>query len=261
MTFRPLSATVPMSETPAQRDERLYEDWRDAPMGWSKDQAFDRLTKSLEPAVMSAANTYRAAPVPTQTMELEAKRLAGQAIKDWDPKAGMTLASYIGTMVRQRLYRWVTQHQNVARLPEAQVGQIGHFQLAVNDLSSRFGREPTTDELADHMGIAVKHVSRLRKSLRSDLIASNLMDADGDEGSLGDSIEDIPHDPDYERAMLGYYGLNAQEKSVFDYSLGAHGQPKLKAGEIAVRLKLSPARISAIKEAVGSKIRPYLRVS
>jgi len=258
MPFRPLPS-APMSETPAQRDVRLYEDWRDAPVGWTKDQAFDRLTKSLEGAVMSAANTFRAAPVPTQTLELEAKRLAGQAIKDWDPKGGMALAGYIGTMVRQRLYRWVTQHQNVARIPEAQVGQIGHFQLAINDLSSRFGREPTTDELADHMGIHPKYVSRLRRALRSDLIASNAMDAEGEDGSMADSIEDIPHDQDYERAMLGYYGLNEQEKHVFDYSLGAHGQPKLKPGEIAAKLGLSPARISALKESVGSKIKPYLR--
>lgn len=258
MTFRPIPS-APMSETPAQRDARLYEDWKDAPLGWTKDQAFDRLTKSLEPAVMSAANTFRAAPVPTQTLELEAKRLAGLAIKDWDAAGGMTLAGYIGTMVRQRLYRWVTQHQNVARIPEAQVGQIGHFQLAINDLTSRFDREPTTEELADHMGIHPKFVTRLRRSLRSDLIASNTMDADGDEGSMADSIEDIPHDQDYERAMLGYYSLNPQEKQVFDYSLGAHGCQKMKAGEIAVQLKLSPARISALKEAVGSKIKPYLR--
>jgi RNA polymerase primary sigma factor len=258
MPIRSLSS-VPSSETPSQRDERLYEEWNDAPMGWSKDQAFDRLVKSLEPAIQAAANTYRAAPVPTQTMDLEAKRLGGLAIKDWDPKAGMSLASYVGTMVRQRLYRWVTQNQNVARLPEAQVGQIGHFQLAINDLTSRFGREPTTDELADHMGISPNHVGRLRRSLRSDLIASNLMDADGDEGAPGDTIEDIPHDPDYERAMLGYYGLTAQEKSVFDYSLGAHGLPKIKPGEIAQKLSLSPARISAIKESIGEKIRPYLR--
>jgi len=248
-----------MSETPAQRDVRLYEDWRDAPVGWSKDQAFDRLMKSLEGAIMSAANTYRAAPVPTQTMELEAKRLAGQALRDWDSTGGMSLASYIGTMVRQRLYRWVTQHQNVARIPEAQVGQIGHFQLALNDLSSRFGREPTTDELSEHMGIHPKHVSRLRRALRSDLIASSATDVEGDEGSLADSIEDIPHDQDYERAMLGYYSLTEQEKNVFDYSLGAHGHPKMKPGEIAVQLKLSPARISALKESIGAKIKPYLR--
>jgi DNA-directed RNA polymerase specialized sigma subunit len=242
-----------MSETPAQRDERLFDEWRDAPMGWTKDQAFDRLMKSLEPAIIAAANTYRAAPLPTQTMVLEAKRLAGQAVKDWEHKSGMSLASYVGTMVRQRLYRWVTQHQNVARMPEAQVGQIGHFQIAVNDLNSRLGRDP--------MAIHPRFVTRLRRALRSDLIASNTMDAEGDEGSVADSIEDIPHDPDYERAMLGYYGLTDQEKHVFDYSLGAHGQRKMKPGEIATQLKLSPARISALKESVGNKIRPYLRTT
>jgi len=250
-----------MSETPSQKDERLYEEWKDAPMGWSKDQAYSVLMKTLEPAVMSAANTYRPAPVPTQTMELEAKRLAGEAVRNWNPSSGMSLASYIGTMVRQRLYRWVTQHQNVARIPEAQVGKIGPFQLALNDLSDQFGREPTTEELADHMAVSPKFVARLRKSLRSDLIASNVMGSVGDEGSVADTIEDIPHDPDYERAMLGYYGLTPQEKQVFDFSMGAHGQPKLKAGELAIRLKVSPARISALKQSVGLKIKPYLRPS
>src|SRR5208283_96307 len=57
MPFR--TDNIPMSETPAQKDERLYEEWKDAPMGWSKDQAYSVLMKTLEPAVMSAANTYR----------------------------------------------------------------------------------------------------------------------------------------------------------------------------------------------------------
>jgi DNA-directed RNA polymerase specialized sigma subunit len=258
MTVR-LSSITEAAESPAAKDRRLYDDWKEAPLGWSKDQAFDRLMKNLEPAVMAAAATYRAAPVPTQTMELEAKRLAGTALKDWNPTGGMTLASYLGTVVRQRLYRWVTTHQNVARIPEAQVGQIGHFQMAVNNLASRYGREATADELAEHMGTSIKHVSKLRKALRADLISSAISDSDGDEGSLADSIDDIKHDPDYERTMLAYYNLTEQEKLVFDYSLGSHGHPKLKPGAIATQLKLSPARISALKESIGHKLAPYLR--
>lgn len=241
-----------LPETQQEKDVRLWSAWTTAPVGYLRDQATNALAKALEGPIMSAVNTYRAAPVPGITLELEGKRLGMEAAKEWDKNKGSSLASYVGTMVRQRLYRWVTSHQNVARIPEEQVRQIGRFQMASNHLTDRLGRDPTSDEMADHLGLPVSRVTKMRKALRKDLIMSGVAD-DVEEG-----IEDIAHDPDYERAMMAYYGLTDMEKLVFDFSLGAHGQPKLKAGEIATRLKVSPARVSALKEALGHKLQPYL---
>jgi len=232
------------------RDEQLLQEWRDAAPGFNRDQKLEALLGQLNGAIQAAVGTYRAAPLPGATLELEGKRVAVQALKEWDKAKGMSLASYVSTMVRQRLYRFVATYQNVGRLPEAQVRQIGVFNRANTDLRDRFGRDATTEELADHLALPVSHVTRLRKSLRKDLLDSAFEDEDG--------LEAIAHDPAYERTMMGYYSLTDQEKTVFDYLLGAHGQPKLDPGAIAKRLSVAPSRVSAIKESIGTKLSPYL---
>ena len=231
-------------------DAEVYKAWKAAAPGFEKDRAYTALLDQLKGPIMSAVNAFRAAPLPTVILELEANGMAGQAIREWDASKGMSLASYVGTIVRQRLYRYVATNQNVGRLPEEQVRRIGDFQRALSGLGESLGREPTTHEVADHLGLPLAHVTRLRKSLRKDLLASGLDD------EVADALK---HDPNYERVMLAYHGLTDMERQVFDFSLGAHGQPKLKPQEIALRLRVSPARISALKAAVGTKLAPLVR--
>jgi RNA polymerase sigma factor for flagellar operon FliA len=233
-----------------QSDDALYKAWKTAPVGYAKDTAFGALMVQLNGPIMAAVNNYRTAPLPLVTMELEAKRLGGQAVMDWSPTGGMNLAPYVGTIVRQRLYRYVAQNQNVGRLPEEQIRRIGDLGRAIATLGERLGREPTTPEIADHLTMPVGHVTRLRKSLRKDLLESGVDD---------ELSETLKHDPNYERVMLAYYSLTDMEKQVFDFSMGAHGQPKLKPQAIAERLKVSPARISALKSTLGAKLAPFVR--
>lgn len=238
-----------ISETPRERDMRLLVEWKTA-VGFKKEQKLTELLDSLGGPIGTAVNAFRGAPMPQVTVELEAKRLAVEALNDFNPAlTQMSLATFIITRVKQRLARYVGTYQNVARLPEHQINQIGAMREAVTDLTSRFKREPTAVEIADHMGIPVAHVTRLRKNLRSDLMAES--------GGL-ESMEAFETDPDFERAMLVYYSLNDQEKHVFDYSMGAHGQPRLAAGEMAKRLNISAGRVSQIKDSIATKIKAYL---
>jgi len=241
--------TPTLPETMAEKDERLLTDWKKTSVGYQKEQKLSALLQNLSGAIGTAVNSYRGAPLPFSVLEMEGKRQAIQAIQEWDRTKGMSLASYVTTMVKQRLYRYVSTYQNVARIPEGQVLQIGPMREAMTDLSSKLGREPTIDELADHLGLPVKHVVRLRKNLRSDLL---------EEGGGLDNIEGYQTDPNFERAMMAYYQLSTQEKLVFDYSLGAHGQPKLKAGEIATKLKISNGRVSQLNTSIANKLKPYL---
>lgn len=241
--------TPALPETPRERDERLLAEWRKTAYGYQRDQKMSELLQSLSGAIGTAVNSYRGAPLPQPALEMEAKRQAVQAIQEWDKSKGMSLASYVTTMVKQRLYRYVSTYQNVARIPEGQVLKIGPLREAMTDLTAKFGREPTTHELADHMKLPVKHVVRLRKNLRKDLL---------EEGGGMDNIEAYETEVGFERAMLAYYQLTDMEKHVFDYSLGAHGQPKLSPGEIATKLKISNGRVSQLKTSIANKLKPYL---
>ena len=233
----------------ATTDQAAYQAWKRATPGPAKQEALGHLIESLAAPIGSAVNTYRGAPLPMHVLELEGRRMAGEAVAEWQPTGGMSLASYVGTRVRQSMFRYVSTYQNSARIPEHQVRMIGPYQRTVAELTERHQREPSTHEISQHMGLSMKHVSALQKALRADRIGS---------GQDETTIEDIKHDPAYERTMLAYYHLTPQEQSVFDYSLGAHGCPKLKPAEIAEKLKVSPARISALKEALGTKLKAYM---
>ena len=236
---------------PESRDEaqsRMVRTWQVMPVGFQKDQQLTAILKDMQGLIGSAVNKYRAAPIPLQTMELEARRQAVRALRDWQPGAGQKPSTFVRTRVDQGLFRWVNENQRTARIPEHMVRDIAPMFGAINDLTSRYGREPSTTELSDHMGVSVSHVSKMRKMLRSE----KLNDEFG-------GLQDFKHDPDYERAMLGYYSLTDQEKSVFDYLTGSHGQPQLKPSQIAQRLKIGPSRITAVKTSIGKKLDNYLR--
>jgi len=228
-------------------DEELLERGKTA-RGFEKEQAAERLLLRLHGSIMTSVNVYRAAPIPLPVLELEAKRIALEACADYQAGRGATLATYVTTTVRQRLSRYVTQNQNVARMPEHIVRSIGPVQAAERALTSRLHRDPTTDEIADHLAVPVTQVSKIRTMMRRDLSDSGF-----------ENLEAFSADPNYERSMLAYYSLAPEEKLVFDYSTGAHGQPKLRNAEMAQRMNLSPSRVSQLKAQVATKLKQYVR--
>lgn len=240
---------VNLPETTSERDVRLIEQWKKMPNGPMRDQKLTEILSQIGGVIGQVVNQYRAAPIPTQILELQARRLAVEALEDFRPGAGMKPSTFVSTRLRQRLFRYVSEHQNVARIPEETVRKIGPYNRAVTDLTSRFGREPSAPELADHMGMPVSHVSRLRKMLDKTNISMTEFEP----------LEDYHHDPDMERARLGYYSLTEQEKVVFDYLLGDHGKQQMKPSQIARKIGISAARVSALKKSIAKKIGPYLR--
>lgn len=238
-----------MPRTSEDDEHLLVGLWRKS-VGFQKQQYASELLQKFGGAITTAVNAYASAPLPRHVLETHAKKLALEAVEDFKPQAGMKLNSFIITRIKQGLRPLVIKHQNVARLSDHRIREIGPYREAETTLQQRLGREPTADEVADHLAIPVSRVTSLRRSLHKDLFESG-------SGALTE-LEQISHDPDFERIMVAYYQLSQQEKQVFDYSMGTHGQPKLKAGDVAKRVGVSPARLSQIKKQIAKKLEPYL---
>lgn len=242
-----------LAESQEARDKRMILEWQKALPGFQRDQLLQQIVNNLGGIIAQATMQYRTANIPQATMELEARRLAVEALKDWKPSQGMKPSSFVGTRVRQRLYRWVNEHRSSARIPEEHVRHAKAFQQSTEDLAERFGRAPTTHELADHMGISVAQVSKLRKLLRTETFNE----------FAGQSIQqlesEVHRDPNYQRAIMGYYSLTPQEQAVFDRMLGAHGHHIMKPREIAQDLKISDARVSTLRKSIGTKLERYMQ--
>lgn len=216
--------------------------------GFQRDKASTDLLTALAPNIFSAVNQFRAASLPPQSIELEAKRLALNAAKTWRPGIG-NLGAFVSSKVKMGLYDYVTRNQNIATIPREHIGRIGAFKRTMEDLGDRFGREPTSLEVATHMNVPLKKVTVLRQMLRPTGLESATVDS---------GFEDVTDDRNRERVRLAYYGFTDQEKLVFDFSTGAHGQEKLGTNDIAKRMKVTAARISNLRLSIANKIAPYL---
>ena len=240
---------IPTSpESAKEKDARLFKTWKTS-TGFAKSKALEELLDELRGPIFTAVNAYLGAPLPRKTLELEAQRFALEGLNAYNPTLADSLSSYIITFVKQKLYRYVSTYQNVARIPEYQVRKIAPLREATADLTQKLGREPTTVELADHLGVPLTKVTQLRRIMRKDLL---------EEGPGMENVIAFEHDPAYEKAMLAYYAFSDIEKTVFDHSLGAHGQVQLSTNDLAAKLKLSAARVSQLKKQIAEKIKPYL---
>ena len=60
-----------------------------------------------------------------------------------------------------------------------------------------------------------------------------------------------------EVVRLIQYELKPEEQAVMEHLLGINGKPKLKPGEIATKLNMTPSKVSRIKSSIASKMGQY----
>ena len=214
---------------------------------WNKSrssQDLSALFKQMENLIQKKVNIFSAAPVPRSALEGEAKKWAYKAFETYDPNRGVKLSTHVTNWL-QKMYRYTTQHQNFARIPEHVALKINAYKSAQSELQEKFGRPPTHIELADHLKWSQKHVAQVDNSLRQD-IASTAWE--------GDEHFD-QNNPRLEILAMGYYSLTPEEQLIYDYTLGQHGKVKSNPGQIAKIMKMSPSKVSKLRNSVSTKLQ------
>jgi len=163
-------------------------------------------------------------------LEGQAKRLAVTALEGYDPNMGAALSTYLASRL-VKLSRDVYSTQNTARLSETKNLLFHTYHTATNELRERHGREPTNEELADNLGWSTKKLDQFqRQAQRKEFIESEEHpDAEEAEDHLVDYI---------------YHDLTPLQKSIFEYSTGYQGKPKLSGADIMKKLNITQGILS-----------------
>jgi len=199
---------------------------------WKKTKSpadLQRLLIQLNPILNREISKW-APSMSRSYLEGEAKRLAVEAFESYDPNQGTALSTYVASRL-PKLSRIVYSSQNVARLSETRNLLFHTYYTATNDLRDRHGREATNEELADHLGWSPKKLEQFqRQSQRKEFIESeDHPDAEEAEDHLVDFI---------------YHDLTPLQKSIFEYSTGYQGKPKLSGEEIMKKLGITQGQLS-----------------
>ncbi len=182
--------------------------------------SFMPLYQSFKPLIMKAAqkNTF-GSPLPQEAHGALAAQSFLDAIRTFDPKKGGSFQTHVYNTVFEKGKRLNLKYQNIGYIPESRATKYQVYQTAMHLLKEELGREPSTLELADEIGIPPKEVERLRKEVRSNLIGTETLVRQGPQWAQSDKAMQVARD------MM--YSLHPKHQLVLEHSLGLNGKEAL----------------------------------
>lgn len=233
----------------ARKDKEvaLWERWKKAP-DHEKPDHLAPLLRAYEPTFNRKVSEWSmgARAIEPAAFKAELQKQFINALGNYDPSRA-ALSTHV-EMRLQKAKRFVGTHQNLAYIPEGQARYIGPIQKARDELTEQFGRDPTHNEIADHLGMTLKKVEQISKSVKKDIPASLLV---SDPSARASSRE-------LEVLDLLQYDLSTEEKQVFDYLFGRNGMPQIQStNDLAKKLKKSAPQISRLKSTILGKYKSF----
>lgn len=149
-----------------KRDLELFNKWKE-----TKDKrALSDLMKSLHPIVYSEVRR-QSHTLPESALAAEAKYWTVRALETYDPSKNVAVSTHVMNYL-PKIRRLNYKYQNAARLPENVHLEWDTLNKAVSHLEETLLREPTDEEIANHLGWSKPFVTRFRSSLYKDLVES-----------------------------------------------------------------------------------------
>jgi DNA-directed RNA polymerase specialized sigma subunit len=229
-----------------QKDLQAWEEWN------QQDRTPDAvrpLLSRFKPLIMKRANVYagKNPNVPAEAVRAEFTNHAMKAFETYDPNRGAALKTHVYNQMRKG-QRFISQYAGgFGRMPEDRFYQVQTFRNARDELSDQLQREPTALELSDKLQWPVKKVTQMTLEDRREVPMSHLA-ADMTSIKPSDAAETI---------RLIQYELSPEQQLVMEHLLGINGKLKLRPGQIATQLNISPSKVSRIRATIAKKIKQY----
>ncbi|MGC8992463.1 MAG: sigma-70 domain-containing protein [Thermoplasmata archaeon] len=228
-----------------QTDElTLWQRWHDK----HDKKALSELMKSYMPVINDVVNKMGNVTLSPTVMKAQAKALVYNAFNTYNPKQSQ-LNTHVFNQL-QPLNRFVAKYTNIGFIPENRFFLISQYSRMKSELEDKLNREPTLEELSEHLKWPMEMVAKIDKESRGAQPA-------GTNYSIGSL--DIS-DPALLAFKSVYYTLNPKEKLVIEYLLG-YGKPKLTVSEIKKKTGMSESEINKIKEKVKKQIIEWNKIN
>jgi RNA polymerase primary sigma factor len=213
--------------------------------------------------VVSVAKRYRRSGVPLLDLIQEGNIGLIKAVDRFQYRRGFKFSTYATWWIRQSITRGIADRARTIRIPVHLVETLNRLGRIRQALADRLGRQPTAEELAQHMRMPAAKIRQLLEE--PGRTVSLQMPVGGDNGAeLGDFLEDTQIAPadasvvrrdqvvQVERALDM---LSDKEREVLRLRFGIGGEREHTLEEIGERFALTRERIRQIETAALRKLQ------
>ena len=186
-----------------------------------------------------------------------------KAAKRFDETRGFKFISYAVWWIHQSILQALADQSRIVRLPLNKVGSLGRITQASARLEQELEREPTPQEIADSLDIAITEVENaLRSSGRHLSIDAPLAEGEDNTllGVLDNNDEPNPDMPLLNESLQNEINrvistLSDKERDVLKYYFGLDGNPAHTLEDISDKVGFTRERVRQIKEKALRRLR------
>lgn len=231
--------------------------------------AKEKLINSNLKLVVSIAKKFQGNGISFLDLIQEGNMGLIAAIDKFDTSLGYRFSTYAYYWIKTTISRAVNQQNRSIRIPVYMVEKLSKYKKTEQELSQKYNREPTENEIAEKMDISVKEIRELKEYL-SDAVSLDAPIGEDKEDSFGSFVEDSsngnPAD-NYEKEDMSKILLKVldtlpeREAGILKMRFGIGYSSPLTLEEVGKRYSLTRERVRQIESSALKKMRNPIRAN
>lgn len=225
--------------------------------------ALEKLTSANLRFVVSVAKQYQNNGLTLGDLINEGNVGLIKAAKRFDEQRGFKFISYAVWWIRQSILQALAEQSRIVRLPLNRVSSLVKISRAFSELEQKFQREPSTEEVAEVVGITLEEVdANLKVGNRH--VSIDAPFAQGEDNSLLDVLYDnnestpdtqLLDDSLKQEVQRALATLTSREAEILGLYFGLNNGAAMTLEEIGLMFNLTRERVRQIKEKATRRLR------